>query len=119
MRRRQGGNAYQDFDAAQGYAAAAELLALDPGPLVAVALPEVRRGRHVVAAARALERSTAKLWRIETGQVAMRSHDVETMCRVYAAPDNITEALTGLARETKARGWWHAYGDAIPEWFGL
>lgn len=25
----------------------------------------------------------------------------------------------GLAKETKARGWWHAYGDAIPEWFDL
>lgn len=25
----------------------------------------------------------------------------------------------GLAKETKARGWWHSYGDAIPEWFEL
>ena len=25
----------------------------------------------------------------------------------------------GLAKETKARGWWHAYGDVIPENFDL
>ena len=25
----------------------------------------------------------------------------------------------GLARETKARGWWHAYGDVIPEGFDV
>jgi hypothetical protein len=25
----------------------------------------------------------------------------------------------GLARETKARGWWHAYGDVIPEWLDI
>lgn len=24
-----------------------------------------------------------------------------------------------LARETKARGWWHAYGDVIPEGFDV
>nr|WP_239134974.1 DUF5753 domain-containing protein [Streptomyces sp. SID12488] len=25
----------------------------------------------------------------------------------------------GLAKETKARGWWHAYGDVIPDGFDL
>jgi hypothetical protein len=25
----------------------------------------------------------------------------------------------GLARETKARGWWHADGDVIPEGFDV
>jgi transcriptional regulator with XRE-family HTH domain len=78
-----------------------------------------KAGITVQAGARALEWSTAKLWRIETGQVAMRSHDVETMCRVYRAPADMTHALVALAGETKARGWWHAYGDAIPEWFQL
>ena len=24
-----------------------------------------------------------------------------------------------LAKETKARGWWHAYGDVIPAWFNV
>lgn len=76
-------------------------------------------GITVHAAARALEWSPAKIWRIETGRVPMRSHDVETMCRVYRVPGALATALTGLARETKAKGWWHSYGDAIPEWFEL
>jgi Domain of unknown function (DUF5753) len=34
-------------------------------------------------------------------------------------PDSLTAALKGLAKETKARGWWHSYGDAIPSWFDV
>ena len=39
-----------------------------------------------------LEWSEAKIWRIETGQVAMRSLDVEAMCKVYGAPADVTES---------------------------
>jgi transcriptional regulator with XRE-family HTH domain len=73
----------------------------------------------VRAAATQLEWSEAKIWRIETGQTSLRSLDVEAMCKVYGAPQDITEALMGLAKETKARGWWHSYGDAIPEYFDV
>ncbi len=59
------------------------------------------------------------MWRIETGQSSMRSHDVETMCRVYGAPAELRRALMGLAKETKAQGWWHSYGDVIPEYFDV
>jgi transcriptional regulator with XRE-family HTH domain len=73
----------------------------------------------VKTAAAKLEWSEAKIWRIETGQVALRSFDVEAMCRVYGAPPELTQALMGLAKETKAKGWWHAYGDVIPEGFDV
>jgi transcriptional regulator with XRE-family HTH domain len=73
----------------------------------------------VKVAAEELEWSAPKIWRIESGATSMRSLDVEAMCRVYGAPDHVTKALMGLARETKARGWWHSYGDAIPAWFEL
>jgi hypothetical protein len=73
----------------------------------------------VRAAARELEWSEQKIWRIETGQVAMRSLDVRAMCEAYRAPTDLTEALMALARETKARGWWQAYGDTLPDWFDL
>jgi hypothetical protein len=73
----------------------------------------------VRAAAERLEWSEAKIWRIETGQVSLRSLDVETMCRIYGAAPDLTQALMGLAKETKARGWWHAYGDVIPEGFDV
>ena len=73
----------------------------------------------VRVAAEKLEWSEAKIWRIETGQTSLRSLDVEAMGKVYGAPPELTEALMGLAKETKARGWWHAYGDVIPEGFDL
>ena len=41
------------------------------------------------------------------------------MCRIYAAPPDLTGALMGLAKATKAKGWWHAYGDVIPENFDV
>lgn len=93
-------------------------------------VPRRQLGRHlrelrnksrltVRAAAKKLEWSEAKMWRIETGQTPLRSLDVQAMCSVYGAPSDLTEALMGLAKETKARGWWHAYGDVIPEGFDV
>src|SRR3954471_20191350 len=73
----------------------------------------------VRGAAQRLEWSEARIWRIETGQTSLRSLDVETMCRIYGAEPELAEALMGLARETKARGWWHSYGDVIPEGFDV
>ncbi|MGI9000513.1 MAG: helix-turn-helix domain-containing protein [Pseudonocardia sp.] len=71
------------------------------------------------AAAEALEWSETKIWRIETGHTSMRSLDVETMCRIYGAPVDTTEALMALAKETKARGWWLSYSDVLPEGFDV
>jgi transcriptional regulator with XRE-family HTH domain len=73
----------------------------------------------VKVAAEELEWSAPKIWRIESGATSMRALDVEAMCRVYGASAHVTEALKGLARETKAKGWWHSFGEAIPEWFEL
>jgi transcriptional regulator with XRE-family HTH domain len=73
----------------------------------------------VKVAAEELEWSAPKIWRIESGATSLRSLDVEAMCRVYGASAEATEALKGLARETKARGWWHTYSDAIPPQFVL
>jgi transcriptional regulator with XRE-family HTH domain len=70
-------------------------------------------------AAKALERSAPTIWRIETGRIAVRSIEVEAMCRLYGASPEMTEVLSGLAKETKARGWWQAYGDAVPDWFDV
>jgi hypothetical protein len=41
------------------------------------------------------------------------------MCRIYGASPELTQALMALAKETKAKGWWHAYGDVIHESFDL
>jgi hypothetical protein len=76
-------------------------------------------GLTIKGAARPLEWSEAKMWRIETGQTSLRSLDVKAMCDLYRATPDITTALMGLAKETKAKGWWQAYGDAVPDWFDI
>lgn len=76
-------------------------------------------GITVGHAAEALEWSTPRIWRVEKGAVPMRGFDVQNMCQVYGAPSELTEALTGLAKETKAKGWWQAYGEVVPDWFDL
>jgi hypothetical protein len=45
--------------------------------------------------------------------------EVDAMCRLYGATQEMTKFLTGLASETKAKGWWQAYGDAVPEYLDL
>jgi transcriptional regulator with XRE-family HTH domain len=79
----------------------------------------VKTGMTARAAARELERSEPTLWRIENGHTATRSLDVEQMCRLYGATADMTKALMALAKETRARGWWQAYGDVVPEWLDL
>lgn len=82
-------------------------------------LKTLREEAHIsmAGAAKALEWSAPRIWRIETGQVSMRPTDVGVMCDLYRAGPEVTEALKALARETKARGWYHAYGEVIPSWF--
>ncbi|MFG1721789.1 helix-turn-helix domain-containing protein [Micromonospora chalcea] len=84
-------------------------------------LRELREGAHVTvtAAAKELEWSAPRIWRYETGQVPMHPNDVEAMCRVYGASRETIETMRSLARETKAHGWWHSYGEAIKDWFKL
>lgn len=76
-------------------------------------------GISLMAAAEELEFSRARMYRIENGEVSLRKHDVLAMCSFYGANGQITEVLVGLARESKAKGWWHAYGDVVPGWFEL
>jgi DNA-binding XRE family transcriptional regulator len=76
-------------------------------------------GISLMAAAQELEFSRARMYRIENGEVPVRKHDVIAMCTVYEASSEMAEVLIGLAQESKSKGWWHAYGDAVPAWFEL
>ncbi|GAA3348029.1 helix-turn-helix transcriptional regulator [Amorphoplanes nipponensis] len=78
-----------------------------------------RAGLSLMAAAVELEFSRARMYRIENGEVSLRRHDVLALCAVYGAPAELAEVLVGLARESKSKGWWHAYGDVVPAWFEL
>ncbi|GGM35042.1 transcriptional regulator [Micromonospora sonchi] len=76
-------------------------------------------GINLEAAAQTLEWSRAKMYRLESGQTTLRTHDVALMCQHYGTSAELTEVMVSLAREGKSRGWWHAYGEAIPAWFEL
>ncbi|MDG4833729.1 helix-turn-helix transcriptional regulator [Solwaraspora sp. WMMD1047] len=71
------------------------------------------------AMAQTLDCSRQKLWRIEKGLVPVRQVDARVMCDRYRASPETTGIVLGLAKESKAKGWWHSYGDAVPSWFSL
>ncbi|MEU7750424.1 helix-turn-helix transcriptional regulator [Micromonospora sp. NPDC049171] len=76
-------------------------------------------GMTLDAVAEALECSRQKMWRVESGLGPVRGIDVRAMCELYGARPELTAALVALAGETRAKGWWHAYGDPVPDWFDL
>ncbi|MDA0562925.1 helix-turn-helix domain-containing protein [Streptomonospora sp. S1-112] len=62
--------------------------------------------------------SGSKLSRIERGQVATNSDDVRDLLELYGVEDaGLRQTLVMLARESRRRGWWHVYGDVMPERF--
>lgn len=85
------------------------------------ALRELRSEARITldGAADALYCSRQKMWRIESGLGTTRALDVRALCELYGATPELSRALIALAHETKAKGWWHSYLDAIPEWFEL
>ncbi|MGI5212151.1 helix-turn-helix domain-containing protein [Plantactinospora sp. CA-290183] len=96
----------------------------------ASSVPQRQLGRHLKLAreeagislepaAKLLEWSRARMYRIERGETTVRTHDVEAMCRLYGVTAQMTDVLRSLAKESKAKGWWHAYGEVIPTWFQL
>ncbi|MEN3611427.1 helix-turn-helix transcriptional regulator [Plantactinospora sp. ZYX-F-223] len=96
----------------------------------ASSVPQRQLGRHLKIAreeaginlepaAKILEWSRARMYRIERGETTVRTHDVEAMCRLYGVTPKMTNVLLSLAKESKAKGWWHAYGEVIPSWFQL
>ncbi|MFI0422265.1 helix-turn-helix domain-containing protein [Spongiactinospora sp. 9N601] len=61
----------------------------------------------------------AQSWmsRVESGRQGIRLNDLRVLLDIYHVPTDQREELMTLARQSRQRGWWHSYGDAIPEWF--
>jgi len=78
-----------------------------------------RAGLTIEEVAQRLEWSTAKISRIENARVSVLPRDVKFLLGVYGVDENGEdwETLLALARESRQKGWWYAYGDAIPEGF--
>ena len=64
-----------------------------------------------------LECSASKISRIENARVTVSPRDVRDLLRIYGVPADQHESLVQLARESRQKGWWHAYGDSVQPHF--
>jgi transcriptional regulator with XRE-family HTH domain len=64
-----------------------------------------------------LECSASKISRVETGRVSVSPRDVRDMLAIYGVPEDQRDGLVQLARESRQRGWWHAFGDTVDPHF--
>ena len=62
--------------------------------------------------------SESKISRMELGRVGFKVRDVEDLLNMYGIIDrNEVDRLLALVKEANQPGWWHRYGDALPNWF--
>jgi transcriptional regulator with XRE-family HTH domain len=79
---------------------------------------ELRRLREVARltceeVAEHLECSASKISRVETGRVSVSPRDVRDMLEIYGVSGQERDSLVQLARDSRQKGWWHAYSDTI------
>ncbi|RKT18534.1 helix-turn-helix protein [Streptomyces sp. 1114.5] len=83
-------------------------------------LGKLRASRELNAkdVAAALGWSASKLSRIESGLVPLQERDAARLLAHYGvtSPDEVKHFLS-LTRQSRQQGWWHAYGEAVPERF--
>jgi transcriptional regulator with XRE-family HTH domain len=60
-----------------------------------------------------LECSASKISRVETGRVSVSPRDVRDMLGLYGVPAEQRESLVQLARDSRQKGWWHAFSDTM------
>jgi len=60
-----------------------------------------------------LECSASKISRVETGRVSVSPRDVRDLLEIYGVPEDQRDSLVQLARESRQKGWWHAYADSV------
>jgi hypothetical protein len=77
-----------------------------------------RRGISREDAGYAIRASGSKISRMELGRVSFKERDVTDLLVLYGV-DNPCErdSLVALARQANSPGWWHKYGDVLPDWF--
>ncbi len=66
----------------------------------------------------AIRASAAKISRLELGRVRFKERDIADLLTLYGIvnPDERYQLLR-LGRQANAPGWWHQYGDLLPDWF--
>ena len=60
--------------------------------------------------------SESKISRMELGRVGFKERDVADLLTLYGVDDDDErDRLLALARQANTPGWWHRYGDVLPE----
>jgi transcriptional regulator with XRE-family HTH domain len=80
----------------------------------------LRRSRNLTTAqvAKALTWSESKVSRIETGKSPLSDHDARDLLTQYGVEDpEEVRQFVSLVRRSRQNGWWHSFGDALPDWF--
>jgi transcriptional regulator with XRE-family HTH domain len=68
--------------------------------------------------AESLEWSPGKVSKIENARVSVLPRDARRLLDVYGISEGEErDLLLTLARESRERGWWQQYGEAVPGWF--
>jgi transcriptional regulator with XRE-family HTH domain len=73
-----------------------------------------RTQRTVTDVAHELGWSESKLSRVETAHSGIRAADLQRLCELYGTEESERKRLSALAHQARQRGWWEAYGDALP-----
>ena len=76
-------------------------------------------GKTIYDVAGAMECSTGKISRIETGAVGVRLQDVREMLDLYGVAGAKRAELLDLVRQARQKPWWHAYADVVPPASGI
>ena len=85
-------------------------------------LRRLREARGITreAAGDAIRASHTKISRLELGRVSFKARDVADLLTLYGVTDEQErEAFITLAQRANAPGWWHQYGDILPDWFEI
>ncbi|MEU6038577.1 helix-turn-helix transcriptional regulator [Actinomadura sp. NPDC047616] len=76
------------------------------------------RGISTEEAGYEIRGSHSKISRMELGRVGFKERDVADLLTLYGVTDPEERTpLLELAREANTPGWWHRYGDVLPNWF--
>jgi transcriptional regulator with XRE-family HTH domain len=77
-----------------------------------------RQGISREEAGYAIRASGSKMSRLELGRVGFKGRDVADLLSLYGVTDERErDALLRLAQDANTPGWWHRYGDVLPNWF--
>lgn len=83
-------------------------------------LRKMRESKSVTAAqvAKVLGWSGSKVSRIEAGRSPLSDKDAKLLLAQYGVedPEEVRQFIA-LVRRSRQNGWWHSFGDALPEWF--